>query len=370
MDYLGQDRREGLGRRSAPRFTLVLLLLVSVLLLFSSLYSAQASVFKKAREGVIDAASPVLEVFAGPIAYVNGLIGYVGDYFRVLEQNEALREENAELRQWMQDALELRTIVAAYEGLQTYQTPPKASPIDAFVIGEANDAFARSMIVNAGRARNVETGMAVVDENGLIGRIVYTGARASRVLLLTDTQSRVPVYIEGADMEGILVGNTRKKPVIDVTVDGEAAPPAPGQRVVTSGAGGALPRGLPVGVVDRVNGEAVVIGLYADYVRTRMVRIINYEFPNPDEAVSLSATNVIAEPGPRVGAETGSEPGAAAAGRASGEDAVAEASAETPPRGVAPLTPAAATPAFATPSSAAPLPDPPGPASTAAPSEG
>lgn len=313
MEYLGQDRREGLGRRSAPRFVLVLLILVSVLLLLSSLYSAQASVFKKAREGVIDAAAPVLELVAGPIAYVNELIGYVGDYFRVLEQNEALREENAELRQWMQDALELRSIVASYEGLQTYQAPPEAQPIDAFVIGEANDAFSRSMIVNAGRARNVETGQAVVDENGLIGRIVHTGVNASRILLLTDIQSRVPVYIEGADVEGILVGNTRKKPVIDITVDGEGVVAARGQRVLTSGAGGALPRGLPVGIVDRVGDEDIVIGLYADYVRTRMVRIINYEFPDPDEAAALSSSGLAAQaagqtPAQALDAATGSPP--------------------------------------------------------------
>ena len=57
MEFLGQDRREGLGRKAHSRFVLVLLILVSVLLLLSSLYSAQASVFKKAREGVSPARS-------------------------------------------------------------------------------------------------------------------------------------------------------------------------------------------------------------------------------------------------------------------------------------------------------------------------
>ena len=127
MEFLGQDRREGLGRRANSRFVLILLLLVSVLLLLSSLYSAQASVFKKAREGVIDATTPVLELFSGPIAYFNNIAGEVSEYFNVLEQNKALREENAELRQWMNEALELRKIVTAYEGLQTYQAPPERS---------------------------------------------------------------------------------------------------------------------------------------------------------------------------------------------------------------------------------------------------
>ncbi len=279
MEFLGQDRREGLGRKANSRFVLFLLIAVSVLLLLSSLYSAQASVFKKAREGVIDAASPVLEFFAGPIAYFNDVTGSVSDYFNVLEQNKALRQENAELRQWMEQALELRETVAAYQGLQSYAAPPQAQPIDAYVIGEANDAFARSMIVNAGRIRNVESGQAVVDEKGLVGRIVDTGAHASRVLLLTDIQSRVPVYIEGADVEGILVGKTRDDPTISFTESSAPIEVIPGQRVLTSGAGGVMPRGLPVGFVEGMAGDDILINLYTNYVRTRLVRIINYEFP-------------------------------------------------------------------------------------------
>ena len=289
MEFLGQDRREGLGRKAHSRFVLLLLILVSVLLLLSSLYSAQASVFQKAREGVIDAASPVLELFSGPISYVNGVVGNFSDYFNLLKQNEALRAENAELRQWMDEALDLREVVASYDGLQSYEAPPEAQPVDAYVIGESNDAFARSMLVNAGRARNVEVGQAVVDEKGLVGRIVDTGVTASRVLLLTDIQSRVPVYVEGADVEGILVGNTRTRPTISFTASSEPAEVIPGQRVLTSGAGGVLPRGLPVGMIEGQSSDDIVVRLYANYVRTRLVRIINYEFPEIGEPVDDAA---------------------------------------------------------------------------------
>ena len=295
MEFLGQDRREGLGRRAQPRFVLLLLILVSVLLLLSSLYSAQASVFQKAREGVIDAASPVLELLSGPISYVNGVVGNVSDYFNVLKQNEALRQENAELRQWMDEALELREVVASYEGLQNYEAAPDAQPIDAYVIGETNDAYARSMLVNAGRARNVEAGQAVVDEKGLVGRIVDTGAYASRILLLTDIQSRVPVYVEGAGVEGLLVGNTRDNPVISFTETSDPIEVIPGQRVLTSGSGGMLPRGLPVGTVEGLAREDIVVDLYANYTRTRMVRIINYEFPGVEEETTTDPDDSSAE---------------------------------------------------------------------------
>ncbi|WP_411816101.1 rod shape-determining protein MreC [Hyphococcus sp. DH-69] len=289
MEFLGQDRREGLGRKAHSRFVLFLLILVSVLLLLSSLYSAQASVFKKAREGVMDAASPVLTFFSAPINYIHDVAGSVGDYFNVMEQNKALREENAELRQWMVEALELRETVASFQALEGYQAPPNAQPVTAFVIGESNDAFARSMIVNAGRARNIEVGQAVVDDHGLVGRIVEAGGSASRVLLLTDIQSRIPVYVEGADIEGMLVGNTRKNPVISVTVTDDEIEAAPGQRVLTSGAGGALPRGLPVGTVSGERNDEIIVDLYTNYARTRMVRVINYAFPsvNPVEEEAI-----------------------------------------------------------------------------------
>lgn len=292
MEYLGKERREGLGRKAHSRVQPMLLILVSIFLLLSSLYSAQASVFEKAREGVLDATSPILKFFSGPISYVNGVIGYVSDYFAVLEQNEALRRENAELRQWMNEALELRTVVAGFEGIQSYQAPPAAQPVDAYVIGEANDAFARSMIINAGRRKNIESGQAVVDTDGLIGRIVDTGSSAARVLLLTDVQSRVPVYIEGADIEGILVGRTRARPAISITENSDDVEIVPGQRVLTSGAGGVLPRGLPVGSIEGADGDAILVDLYANYVRTRMVRVINFEFPKVETGDAQSVDDL------------------------------------------------------------------------------
>lgn len=284
MDYLGQDRREGLGRKANSRVVLVILILASVFLLLSSLYSAQASVFKKARESVLDATSPILEILSGPIAYVNGVIGYVGDYFAVLEQNDALRQENAELRQWMNEALELRTVVSGFEGLQSYQAPPQLRPVDAYIIGESNDAFSRSMIINAGRRKNVEARQAVVDPDGLLGRVIHIGANASRVLLLTDVQSRVPVYVEGADVEGILVGRSRARPAISIIETSEDVEILPGQRVLTSGAEGVLPRGLPVGEVEGA-GDDLEVDLYANYTRTRMVRVINFDFPAVAEPI-------------------------------------------------------------------------------------
>ena len=284
MDVLGQDRREVFGSRSNSQVGLLLFSLVSLILLLSSLYAAEASVFKKARETALEAASPVLTFIAGPIGWVRDRVGDVGDYFRVLEQNQALREENAALRQWEDEARSLRSVIAALEELDVYTAPPTSRPINAFVIGEANDAYAHSMIVNAGTKDGAAAGFAAVDERGMIGRIVDVSANASRILLLNDIQSRIPVFVEDSFVEGLLVGRSTTNPTIAITMLANGDRIEPGQRVITSGAGGVLPRGLAVGVVSKVTDKEATVELSADYARTRLVRIIDYAFPQVEES--------------------------------------------------------------------------------------
>jgi rod shape-determining protein MreC len=284
MDVLGKEGRETFGRRSDTQVGHLLFSLVSLILLLSSLYAAEATVFKRARETALEAASPVLNALSGPISWVQDRIGDVGDYFRVLEQNKALREENAALRQWEDEARSLRGVISALEELDAYEAPPTVKPINAFVIGEANDAYARSMIVSAGEKKGVKAGLAAVDERGMIGRIVDVSENASRILLLNDIQSRIPVFVEGSYVEGLLVGRSTSRPTIAVTMLANGDKIEPGQRVITSGAGGVLPRGLVVGFVDKVEDGEATIDLAADYARTRMVRVIDYEFPQVVES--------------------------------------------------------------------------------------
>jgi len=299
MDVLGQDKREVFGLRTNSHTGTLLFALVSLILLLSSLYAAEASVFKKARETAMETASPILKLFSGPIGWIHDRVGDVGDYFRVLEQNKALREENAALRQWEDEARSLRAVISALDELDAYQAPPTVKPINAFVIGEANEAYAHSMIVNAGAKGGAAIGYAAVDERGMIGRIVDVSKNASRILLLNDIQSRIPVFVEGSFVEGLLIGKSTSNPSIAITMLANGERVEPGQRVITSGAGGVLPRGLAVGVVSKVTEKEAVVELAADYARTRLVRIISYEFPQIEDSESEIANESPSAEAPR-----------------------------------------------------------------------
>ncbi len=296
MQELGSQSREGLGRKSNRRLSIIFLLAVSFMMFSFSLYGAQASVFEKARETLLDAAEPVLSLFNAPIRWVDNRFGDITDYFNYLEQNKRLREENAELRVWMNEAVTLRQQVAHYEQLLEMRMETPAEPIDARVVGEAGGPYRRALIINAGRNQNVEQGDAVIDTAGMVGHVVTSGRSASRVLMLTDFSSRIPVFVEEAGIEAILAGRFPDEPVLLFLETRDADEIGAGMRIVTSGTGGKLPRGIPVGSIGNMGDEEITVRLFAKYSRTNAVRVLDYEFV--DEEVGNVLDDDVSEPAP------------------------------------------------------------------------
>jgi rod shape-determining protein MreC len=104
--------------------------------------------------------------------------------------------------------------------------------------------------------------------------VLEVGQRASRVLLLTDINSRVPVLIERTRDQAVLAGNNTDQPEIRyLTRDADIKV---GDRIVTSGAGGAFPPGLPVGEVVGLGEGEVSVATFADLDRLEFVRLVNY----------------------------------------------------------------------------------------------
>lgn len=272
----------GLRETERPPANLLFMLAVSFTLTIFSIYGAQASVFEKARETLLDRLAPVLAVFSAPVRFVGNQVGNVGDYFAVMEENERLREENEELRIWMHQAMALEQRLSEYEQLLDPKTVEPRRYIPAQVIAENGGPFSRALVLSAGRKDGIRRGSAVVDGAGLIGHVVTVGQHASRVLLLTDANSHVPVYIEAVDTEGLLSGTAQRRAEIEQFSGRPKGPLEVGMRVVTSGTGGTLPRGLPVGEIVRLTEDGAEVGLYASDQGAYLVRVVDYVFPDPN----------------------------------------------------------------------------------------
>lgn len=103
------------------------------------------------------------------------------------------------------------------------------------------------MLINLGRKQGIRDGYAVIDGDGFIGRVVHSGDKAARAILVNDLNSRIPVVVGPAAVRGVLIGDNSSEPKLEFLPNSAAV--YAGDSVSTSGHGGMLPRGLQIGVV-------------------------------------------------------------------------------------------------------------------------
>ncbi|MEK9752302.1 MAG: rod shape-determining protein MreC [Rhodospirillaceae bacterium] len=256
----------------AQRFAFVALVLGAVALIV--LGRVDVGSVERARNQILDAVAPILDALSQPVVTVNRWVTEGRELFAIRAQNEALREDRARLMHWQAAARRLEAENRVLRELLNYQAGPVVSFISGRVIADTGGAFVHSLVVNAGEAAGVQKGQAVVTSDGLLGRVASVGERAGRVLLITDLNSRIPVVIEQSRVRAIMAGNNTAKPrLIHLPTGGTVSI---GERVVTSGHGGAFPPGLPIGVVSAVGEGGIEVTPFVNRDRVEYVRILDF----------------------------------------------------------------------------------------------
>jgi rod shape-determining protein MreC len=227
---------------------------------------------RRAADGL---ASPTGDVMSAPVRWTGDAIGYVGDYLRAGSQNGELRAELAAARTWKDQAVALRHENERLRGLLGIATDPPMPMVSADTVLDARGPFSNSRLANAGADQGVTEGNPVLSEHGLVGRIAGVGPHVSRVLLLTDVESRVPVMIVRTNGRAILTGDGGPNPALAYLRTHDAL--HEGDRVLTSGDGGVAPRGLPVGTAVRGFGGAWRVALDADAAPIDFVRVLLFK---------------------------------------------------------------------------------------------
>ena len=277
-----------IARRSNTQLPLVIVLALAIALVL--LGRAEAGLFDRARMRITDWMAPVLESVHTPIQAFNRWIGSIDELFVVYQENLALKDENARLKQWRNVAVVMQGRVQHYQQMLHAVPDPAIHSVLARVIGRASRPFLQTMILDAGESSNVKPGEAVVDARGMIGRIYLAGDHTSWVILLTDLNSRIPVTIAAADgkaanLQAIMTGDNTADPVLDTL--SQSVSLRPGDQVISSGDGGHLPPGLPIGTVMGTPGAYRVAPL-ADASSTGDVEVL--AFRNPAESLPPTTT--------------------------------------------------------------------------------
>jgi rod shape-determining protein MreC len=209
----------------------------------------KAGAYDAARRAVDVVAAPVGGVVSAPVRWAGGGVDYVKGYFFAVSENRRLKVELAQARsaQEQLDAMQIEN--ARLRAVLGIRTDPPLPHIAAETIADSHGPFANTRLADAGRDKGVTEGNPVVSEHGLIGRVVGVSDHVSRVLLLTDAESRTPVLLVRTNGRAILSGDGGGSPKLDYLRSSLGL--KEGDRVLTSGDGGVFPRGLPVGTVVR-----------------------------------------------------------------------------------------------------------------------
>lgn len=257
------------------RFAVIIMVLLAGSLI--AIDRLETPVVREFRAGVSD-------FFAPLVATVSAPFHAAADWFDAFESNATVRERNTELERDIERLrLSLQDLAAVEEENRRLRALVNAGSriegrhLTAAVFADTGGPYVRSLLVGAGSADGLRRGMAVINADGFIGRIVEVGRRASRVLLVTDLNSRIPVRLDASGLRALLAGTNGHRmrlnyvpPNVSVSV---------GALIVTSGHGGVLPPGIPVGRIDSVGRDAILVRPLVNWNRMAFVRIVDYRTP-------------------------------------------------------------------------------------------
>ena len=249
---------------------------------------ADTVVVEVARTTVADAVSPILDSLSRPVGAFSDAVDSVNEMAALRQENEQLRQQNKALQEWQTRARALMSENTALRNLLNLKAPAAIGQRTVRIIADPAAPFVRSLLVNAGRKQGVRKGQAAVTGDGLVGRVAEVGDRAARVLLITDLNARIPVVVERTRDRAILAGDNTDRPQLIYLSPG--AEVVTGDRVVTSGHGGAFPPGIPVGVVKDLGESSVRVQPLVDWNRLEYVRLLEFGLDGIIETPSRQAS--------------------------------------------------------------------------------
>lgn len=251
-------------------------LLVSVLILallgLFMVWRIDSPRVERLRAQIVNRVVPSFDWIMTP---VNGLVSIATDfrsYQKLLEQNADLKRELQQMKAWREAAVQLEQRNSKLMDLNNLKLDPKLTYVTGVVLADSGSPFRQSVLINVGARDGIRDGWPVMDGIGLVGRISGVGRDTARVLLLTDSNSRVPVTLQPSGQRAILAGDNTMRPPLDFVEDTDQV--RPGDRVVSSGDGGVFPADLLIGQVTLGPDRRLRLRLSADYERLEYLRVL------------------------------------------------------------------------------------------------
>ena len=263
-----------LKKKVKQRFSLFALILFSVILVYVETIDTKP--LNYVRSFIKDIIYRSSIIISSPSKGFKITVNAAQDHINIFNKYNQLKEENIRLKDKIYDPNFLIFENKQLRKLLDEQTASSINLVSSRVMLDKKSPYLNSFVISGGSNRKIKKGMAGLDGKNFIGRIVDVNFFSSRVLLISDLNSKIPVVIEPAGYHAILSGAGKVKPILEFLPENHTV--QSGNKVYTSGKEGIFSPGIPIGEVSMDN-EKILVSLFSDLSQITFVNI-NLEYKN------------------------------------------------------------------------------------------
>ena len=280
-DFVIAIRSAFLKKENKQKFSLFTLLFISILIIILS--SLNFKIIKDLKSIISEAVYRTSFIVSVPENFL------INSYLKVAEYSnfyEDYKKNKEELKNFQSKEILNEIIISENDELKKLieDFTFTRNKILAKVIVDHDSPFSKTLIINKGSKDGLKIGTNIYDENYLIGRVIETNFKTSRVLLLSDLNSNVPISISPGDVQAIVVGDGTESGKIKYIKDNLIEDIQDQSIAYTSGTGGVFRSGAPIGRVS-INQDEFSINFYSNFSQLKYVLV---EIENSN---SLSTTD-------------------------------------------------------------------------------
>ena len=270
-DFVIAIRSAFLKKSTQQKFSLLTLLLVSVFVIFMS--SLDFKVIRFLKIGINEIVYRSSFVVSIPENFIKNTFlditdyaTFFNDYKKNKEELNKLKSKNTNFEIVQYENKELKELINDYIS--------SSDKILAKIIVDHESPFLKSIIINKGSKDNIKIGTNIFDQAYLVGRVIEVNYKTSRVLLLTDLNSNVPVTISPQNIQAIITGTGKNNGQIKYIKDGFLDQFSEQGIIYTSGTGAIFKSGIPVGKLEIIEDKSSTkynVDFYSDFSQLKYV---------------------------------------------------------------------------------------------------
>ena len=258
-----------LSKGTKQRFSLLALVLLSIIFIFVE--TIETKPLNYLRSFIKDVIYRGALVVSAPTKGVASITGTIKDHIQLYNNYEELKKENIELKNNISNSEFLELENNQLKKLVEERTTTYSNLLSARVMLDKQSPYLNSYIINIGSNKNIKNGMAVLHGKNFIGRIVDVNFFSSRVLLITDLNSKIPVIVEPSNTHAILSGRGKNNnPTLEYLPEEHDI--KNDDKIYTSGKEGIFSPGIPIGEA-KIEDKTIEILLFSDLNQITFINI-------------------------------------------------------------------------------------------------